>query len=130
MVCSGVGPVTVEELKAAHNIEVINLPGKGVDETATHALVSYLNELSTACEGAGISLAMRRPDPDDLEGSRALPKPPTTELLPVVLDRLPCPASHGELEQFVELVRVAPRGGYPERAVPGHRHMEDIPSIG
>ncbi|MEM9488851.1 MAG: SIR2 family protein, partial [Myxococcota bacterium] len=68
MVASGVGPVTVDELKHEHHIEVINLPGKGVDDTATTALLDYLRALSAACSEAGITPAPAAPDADDLDG--------------------------------------------------------------
>lgn len=68
LIASGVGPVTVDELLAEHHIEVVNLPGKGADETATAALIDYLDALASACAEAGISLAQTRPDADDLEG--------------------------------------------------------------
>jgi tetratricopeptide (TPR) repeat protein len=68
LIASGVGPVTVDELHSEHHISVVNLPGKGADETATAALIGYLGELADACGEAGISLAATRPDADDLEG--------------------------------------------------------------
>lgn len=68
LVASGVGPVTVDELSAEHHIEVVNLAGKGADETATAALLEYLETLAAACDAAQITLAQTRPDADDLEG--------------------------------------------------------------
>jgi tetratricopeptide (TPR) repeat protein len=68
LVASGVGPVTVDELRAEHDIQVVNLAGKGVDETALAALIEYLEALAAACESAGITLAQAQPEADDLEG--------------------------------------------------------------
>lgn len=68
MVASGVGPVTVDELAAEHHIELINLPGRGADDTATTALIELLSALEQRCAQAGITLATTLPDPDDLEG--------------------------------------------------------------
>jgi tetratricopeptide (TPR) repeat protein len=68
MIASGVGPVTVDELRAEHHIELINLPGRGSDDTALAAVIEVLGELADRCVKAGISLADERPDLDDLEG--------------------------------------------------------------
>jgi len=68
LVASGVGPVTVEELMNEHHIKVVNLAGKGADDTAQTALLEYLDALRLACDNAGVTLAQRRPDEDDLEG--------------------------------------------------------------
>ncbi len=72
LIASGVGPVTVDELKYEHHIQVINLSGKGADEKATGAFLEYLAELSGACDAAGISLSQSSPDADDLDGWLAL----------------------------------------------------------
>ena len=68
MIASGVGPVTVDELRAEHHIELINLAGRGADEKATAALIRLLEELGERCRDEGITLANARPDADDLEG--------------------------------------------------------------
>ena len=68
LVASGVGPVTVEELMSEHHIRVVNLAGKGADDTAQAAALDYLQSLRLACNNAGVTLAQRRPDEDDLEG--------------------------------------------------------------
>jgi golgin subfamily B member 1 len=80
MIGSGVGPVTVDELMHEHHIEVINLAGKGADEIAVTSLIEYLDDLRTACEAAGVSLAQTRPDADDVDGWLAvLTNEPTSE---------------------------------------------------
>lgn len=72
LIASGVGPVTVDELGAEHDIQVINLPGKGTDEVATESLLTYLADLNAACQQANIDLSQGRPDDDDLEGWLAI----------------------------------------------------------
>jgi golgin subfamily B member 1 len=69
---AGVGPVTVDELMADHHIEVVNLPGRGGDETAERSVLEWLESLRAACEKAQISLAQTRPDADDVDGWVAL----------------------------------------------------------
>ncbi len=68
LICSSVGPVTVDELIAEHRINVINIPGKGADEAATTALLGILEELKGRCETEGLSLSRIRPEASDLEG--------------------------------------------------------------
>ncbi|HPH65759.1 MAG TPA: SIR2 family protein [Kofleriaceae bacterium] len=65
---AGVGPVTVDELMAEHHISVVNLPGKGGDESSDKAVIEWLENLATACKKAGVSLEQGQPDADDLEG--------------------------------------------------------------
>jgi golgin subfamily B member 1 len=65
---SGVGPVTVDELMAEHHISVVNLPGKGSDESADKAVIEWLETLATACTKANVTLEQGQPDADDLEG--------------------------------------------------------------
>ncbi|MEZ4400442.1 MAG: SIR2 family protein [Kofleriaceae bacterium] len=64
---AGLGPVTVDELMAEHHIEVVNLPGKGGDDTAEKSVIEWLEELREACAAAGATLAETRPDADDLD---------------------------------------------------------------
>jgi len=65
---AGVGPVTVDELMADHHIEVVNLAGRGGDETAERSVLEWLETLRIACEKKSITLVQTRPDPDDVEG--------------------------------------------------------------
>ena len=58
------GPVTVEELKHEHHIEVVELEG---DDEVT-ALEGFLRALADKCGEAALSLAQKHPDADDLEG--------------------------------------------------------------
>jgi golgin subfamily B member 1 len=69
---AGVGPVTVDELMADHHIEVVNLAGRGGDETAERSVTEWLEALRAACTKAQISLAQTRPDQDDVDGWVAL----------------------------------------------------------
>ncbi|HUS33429.1 MAG TPA: tetratricopeptide repeat protein, partial [Kofleriaceae bacterium] len=69
---AGVGPVTVDELMADHHIEVVNLAGRGGDETAERSVTEWLETLRAACTKAQISLAQTRPDQDDVDGWVAL----------------------------------------------------------
>ncbi|HTJ46947.1 MAG TPA: SIR2 family protein [Kofleriaceae bacterium] len=69
---AGVGPVTVDELMAEHHIEVINVAGKGGDDVAEKATIDWLHALRDACREAGVSLALHKPDADDLDGWLAL----------------------------------------------------------
>ncbi|HEY5947423.1 MAG TPA: tetratricopeptide repeat protein, partial [Kofleriaceae bacterium] len=69
---AGVGPVTVDELMADHHIEVVNLQGRGGDETAERSVLEWLESLRIACDKAQISLAQTRPDQDDVDGWVAL----------------------------------------------------------
>lgn len=69
---ASVGPVTVDELMADHQIEVVNLPGRGNDDTAQDSVNEWLEALSAACKTAGVTLAQSRPDADDVEGWTAL----------------------------------------------------------
>ena len=69
---AGVGPVTIDELMADHHIEVVNLPGRGGDETAERRVIEWLEALRVACTEAGVTLAQARPDADDVEGWIAL----------------------------------------------------------
>jgi hypothetical protein len=69
---AGVGPVTVDELMADHHIEVVNLAGRGGDETAERSVMEWLEALRTACDKAQISLSQKRPDADDVDGWVAL----------------------------------------------------------
>ncbi|MEO8705402.1 MAG: SIR2 family protein, partial [Kofleriaceae bacterium] len=65
---AGMGPVTVDELMADHHIEVVNLPGKGNDDTAERSVIEWLELLGEQCKTAGVTLSQARPDPDDVEG--------------------------------------------------------------
>jgi tetratricopeptide (TPR) repeat protein len=65
---AGLGPVDTEELRAEHHIDVVPLEGQGGDEKAQESLAAFLTTLADACEKSGISLAVNRPAPDDLEG--------------------------------------------------------------
>ncbi len=65
---AGVGPVTVDELMADHHIEVVNLPGRGGDDTATQAVIEWLDQLRLECTERNITLAQAQPDADDTEG--------------------------------------------------------------
>ncbi len=65
---AGVGPVTVDELMADHHMEVVNLPGRGGDDTAVQAVIEWLTDLQHACTDANITLAQTTPDADDVEG--------------------------------------------------------------
>ncbi|HEY5926341.1 MAG TPA: tetratricopeptide repeat protein [Kofleriaceae bacterium] len=69
---AGVGPVTVDELMADHHIEVVNLQGRGGDETAERSVLEWLESLRAACDKVQISLVQTRPDPDDVDGWVAL----------------------------------------------------------
>ncbi len=69
---AGVGPVTVDELMADHHIEVVNLQGRGGDETAERSITEWLETLRKQCEKVNISLAQTRPDADDVDGWIAL----------------------------------------------------------
>jgi golgin subfamily B member 1 len=69
---AGVGPVTVDELMADHHIEVVNLLGRGGDETAERSVLEWLESLRIACGKAQVSLAQTRPDPDDVDAWVAL----------------------------------------------------------
>jgi tetratricopeptide (TPR) repeat protein len=69
---AGVGPVTVDELMADHHIEVVNLQGRGGDETAERSIMEWLESLRKACDKAQITLAQTRPDADDVDGWVAL----------------------------------------------------------
>ena len=68
LIASGMGPVTVDELMSEHDIQVINLPGKGMDDRASEAVLEYLSDLADACAAAGIRLGQTRPDDSDLDG--------------------------------------------------------------
>lgn len=65
---AGLGPVTVDELMAEHHIEVVNLAGKGGDDTAEKSVIDWLEALRDACTAAGATLAETKPDADDLDG--------------------------------------------------------------
>src|ERR1043165_5398213 len=69
---AGVGPVTVDELMADHHIEVVNLAGRGGDETAERSVTEWLEALRSACATKSITLAQTRPDADDVDGWVAL----------------------------------------------------------
>src|SRR4051794_20965480 len=69
---AGVGPVTIDELMAEHHIEVVNLAGRGGDETAERSVTEWLEALRAACTKANVTLAQTRPDPDDVDGWVAL----------------------------------------------------------
>ncbi len=69
---AGVGPVTVDELMAEHHIEVVNLAGKGGDDTAEKSVIDWLDALRIATAAGGVSLVQTRPDLDDLDGWMAL----------------------------------------------------------
>lgn len=64
----GVGPVTVDELRAEHHIEVIALDGKAGQDDSNKSLVAWLEALIAATKEAGISLAAAQPDGNDLDG--------------------------------------------------------------
>ena len=65
---AGVGPVTIDELMADHHIEVVNLEGKGADETAQGSVIEWLSALEATLKKANVTLSQQRPDPDDVEG--------------------------------------------------------------
>ncbi len=69
---AGVGPVTIDELMADHHIEVVNLAGRGGDETAERSIMEWLDALKKACAKASITLSQTRPDADDVDGWVAL----------------------------------------------------------
>ena len=69
---AGLGPVTVDELMAEHQIQVINLAGKSGDEVSEKAMIDWLTSLRDACRTAGLTLHQARPDADDLDGWLAL----------------------------------------------------------
>ncbi|MBK9030295.1 MAG: SIR2 family protein [Myxococcales bacterium] len=69
---AGMGPVTVDELMAEHHIHVVNLAGKGGDDTAEKSVIDWLEAVRDACTAAGVTLAETRPDADDLDGWLAL----------------------------------------------------------
>src|SRR5215467_6822242 len=50
---AGVGPVTVDELMADHHIEVVNLAGRGNDDTAQDSVLDWLDQLKEQCTTAG-----------------------------------------------------------------------------
>ena len=52
---AGMGPVTVDELMAEHHIEVVNLAGKGGDDTAEKSVIDWLDALRDACTAAGVT---------------------------------------------------------------------------
>jgi len=120
LIGSGVGPVTIDELKADHQIEVVNLPGKGSDERAVEALLEYLGELRAACEAAGIDLRQTRPDEDDLEGwLQVLQEDPFDEEAAERLAAIEARASQSEdWERLVEVLmaRIEIEGSAPGRA--------------
>lgn len=68
MIASGVGPIMVNELMNEYHIEVINLAGKGIDETATAALLEFLKALTIKCDNASMTLAQMTPDQGNLDG--------------------------------------------------------------
>ncbi|MBK9070598.1 MAG: tetratricopeptide repeat protein [Myxococcales bacterium] len=65
---AGVGPVTVDELKAEHHIEVISLDGKAGGEDSSKSLTVWLERLIAATKEAGISLSSSQPEAGDLDG--------------------------------------------------------------
>ncbi len=69
---AGVGPVTVDELMADHHMEVVNLQGRGGDETAERSVIEWLEQLRDGCVAAGVTLSQQRPDADDAEGWLAM----------------------------------------------------------
>jgi tetratricopeptide (TPR) repeat protein len=100
---AGVGPVTVDELKADHHIEVINVAGKGVDETAERSVLEWLAALQRACAAAGVTLHQAQPDADDLDGWLA---------------RLAEPSEEGAARDAIDLIeRTARTAGDHERVV-------------
>jgi golgin subfamily B member 1 len=120
LVASGVGPVTVDELQSEHDINVINLAGKGTDERATEALLEFLEELRRACEAATVTLLQMRPDPDDLEGWLAvLHEDPFDDEAAQRLASIEARATEaGDWERLVEVLmaRVETEGSAPGRA--------------
>ncbi len=66
LVASGIGPVAKSELESEHHIEVINLEGKGADQTAQEAFIGFIEDLVSKCDGAGINDEV--PDASDTEG--------------------------------------------------------------
>ncbi|MCX5743833.1 MAG: SIR2 family protein, partial [Proteobacteria bacterium] len=69
---AGMGPVAVDELMADHHVEVVNLPGRGGDETAQISVLEWLDALAGACTEANVTLSQARPDADDVDGWLAL----------------------------------------------------------
>jgi len=69
---AGMGPVAVDELMADHHIEVVNLPGRGSDETAQTSVLEWLEALAAKLTDGNVSLSQARPDADDVEGWIAL----------------------------------------------------------
>jgi len=120
MVASGVGPVTVDELMAEHHIEVINLAGKGADETATAALLEYLEQLRASCEEAGITLSQAEPEPDDLYGwLEVLASDPGNATAKEAIAAIEQAANDsGDTERLIEAImgRVEHEDTAPERA--------------
>ncbi len=106
LVASGVGPVTIEELEAEHHIHVVNLEGRGADEKATAALIEFLSALREQCESAGVSLAQRRPDDDDLEGWLAIlaEEPEDNEALGAVITIEAAARDAGDAERLIEVL--------------------------
>ncbi len=65
----GLGPVDAEELRAEHNMNVVAIDfGTGEKDRGADALSGFLGALMVACAKAGLSLAVSRPDVDDVEG--------------------------------------------------------------
>ncbi|HEY8146696.1 MAG TPA: SIR2 family protein [Kofleriaceae bacterium] len=120
LVGSGLGPVTVDELRADHRVEVVNLAGRGSDDRAIEALLEYLGELRAACDAAGIDLTQGRPDADDLEGwLQVLQEDPFDDEAAERLAAIEAKATAAEdWERVVEVLmaRIETEGSAPGRA--------------
>lgn len=119
---AGVGPVTVDELMADHHMEVVNLAGKGGDETAERSVLEWLEALRDGCASAGITLSQSRPDADDAEGWIALLGEGPEEAAEArdALDLIERRArEHKQWEQVIEVLlgRIEHAGDGPDRAV-------------
>jgi len=121
LIASGVGPVTVDELANEHHVEVINLAGKGADETATDALLEWLTELQSACDAAEITLSQEQPDEDDLDGWLAiLGKEPENEEARTALELIEVSAKEaGDADRMTDVLmgQVEVETSGPKRAV-------------
>jgi tetratricopeptide (TPR) repeat protein len=120
LIASGVGPVTLDELQSEHDMQVVNLPGKGTDDRATEALLEWMGELERACADAGVDLRQTRPDDDDIEGWIAVLEEDTHDL--EAAEKLASIESRAQAaedwERLVEVLmaRVEVEGSSPVRA--------------
>lgn len=120
LLAASVGPVSVDELENEHHIQVINLPGKGTDDTATRSLIDFLGSVSSACAEQGITLAQLRPDADDLEGwlARLADDAGDDEAMAAVRSIERSARDEGDAERLIEVLmsRVEIEGTAPGRA--------------